>query len=349
LLYFVENFRLKKNNRRRKYMRQLGHSGVSITPLLLGTWAIGGVMWGGTNEKDSIEAIQASIDHGITAIDTAAVYGFGFSEEVLGKALKGRRHLATIATKCGMRWSKEERARPGGAFDLQGNPLTIEKNSKPESIIFECEQSLKRLNTDVIDLYQIHWPDLNTAIEDSWEAMFQLKKQGKVRAIGVSNYSLDELKRAHSLHPVDSIQLPYSLIRRDIEGEILPFCQKNAIAVLAYSPLERGLLTGKVSLIRTFPKGDHRSEHALFSAENRGLILSALEKIRPIADSHEATLAQVIAACSAEVPGITGVILGARNAAQALENAKALQLELSAEEKRSIMHLLEKIIPKLVQ
>jgi aryl-alcohol dehydrogenase-like predicted oxidoreductase len=298
-------------------------------------------MWGGTDEKDSIEAIQTSIDHGITTIDTAAVYGFGFSEEMLGKALKGRRHLATIATKCGMRWHREKQASPDSALDSLGNPLTIEKNSKPESIFLECEQSLKRLGSDVIDLYQIHWPDPNTPIEESWEAMFQLKAQGKVRAIGVSNYSLEQLKRAHALHPVDSIQLPYSLIRRDIEKEILPWCQKNAVAVLAYSPLERGLLTGKVPLSRKFPKGDHRSELAFFSLDNRHLILEALEKIRPIADAHLATLAQVIASCSADVPGITGVIVGARNAAQALENAQAQQLQLSDKERELIVHCLQ--------
>ncbi|MES2121955.1 MAG: aldo/keto reductase, partial [Chlamydiota bacterium] len=205
-------------------MRELGHSGVSITPIVLGTWAIGGIMWGGTNESDSIAAIQTSVDNGITTIDTAAVYGFGFSEEIIGKALKGRRHLTTLASKCGLRWNKEETAGPNSAFDLQGNPLIIEKNSKPESIFFECEQSLRRLQVEVIDLYQIHWSDPSTPIEESWEAMFQLKQQGKVRAIGVSNYTLEQLQCAHSLHPVDSIQLPYSLIRRDIEKDVIPFC-----------------------------------------------------------------------------------------------------------------------------
>ncbi len=310
-------------------MRQLGNSTVHISPVLLGTWAIGGVMWGGTNEKDSIEAIQTSLDNGVTTIDTAAVYGFGVSEELVGKALKGRRDKAIIATKCGMRWLNNE------------NPIVVKKNSKPESLYYECEESLRRLQTDRIDLYQIHWPDPDIPIEESWEAMATLKKQGKVRAIGVSNYNLEQLKQAHVLHPVDSIQLPYSLIRRSIEQDIIPFCQKNKIAVLAYSPLERGILTGKVLPDRQFPKEDHRSSYDLFSLENRKCIMRALEQVAPIAKTHDATLAQLIIACTTSIPGITGVLAGARNKMQALENAKSLKLQLSLKEQQLIIKSFE--------
>lgn len=305
--------------------RQLGKSPVHITPIILGTWAIGGWMWGGTDEKQAIEAIQVSIDHAVTTIDTAPVYGFGISEKIVGKAIRGRRNKVVIATKCGMQW------------DSTSN---VWKNSKPDRIMLECEESLKRLNIDVIDLYQIHWPDVETPIEESWQAMVQLKKQGKVRAIGVSNYSLEQLQKAHAIHPVDSLQSPYSLIRRDLETQIIPFCQKNQIAVLAYSPMERGLLTGTVTPSRQFPKGDHRQDKKEFSPENRKKILAALEQINPIATKHGATLAQVIVHCTYQMPGITAALVGARNSKQALENAQTLRLCLSEQEHTAVVKIL---------
>ncbi len=171
--------------------------------------------------------------------------------------------------------------------------------------------------------------------------MVTLKNQGKVRAIGVSNYSLKQLKQAHAFHPVDSIQLPYSLIRRDIEQDIIPFCQKNQIAVLAYSPLEKGLLTGNVPLERTFSTEDYRSTMDLFSIENRKIIMKVLEQIKLVADTHKASLTQLIIAATEDIPGITGVIAGARNKTQALENAKALQLHLTSKEKEIILDALQ--------
>jgi aryl-alcohol dehydrogenase-like predicted oxidoreductase len=325
--------------------RQLGKSKVKVSPIILGTWAIGGWMWGGTDEHDSIAAIQTSIDHGINTLDTAAIYGMGYSEEIIGKAIKGRRDKVVIATKCGMRWDTKEGSDPWLQEDLQGKPVTIRKNSKPQSIIHECEQSLKRLGVDKIDLYQIHWPDSTTPIEESWKAMVKLKEQGKVLAIGVSNYNLDQLHEAHAIHPVDSIQPPYSLLRREIEQDILPFCQKNHIGVIVYSPLERGILTGKVTMERQFPKGDHRENHTFFLPENRKRILDALDQIKPIAQRHNATLSQIIINCTIHMPGITAAIVGARNAAQAIENAGAGGLNLSAEERRSIAKVIN---PNLV-
>ena len=262
--------------------RQLGKSSIEVTPIIFGAWAIGGWMWGGTDERDSIAAIQAGIDHGITTIDTAAIYGMGTSEELIAKAIKGRRDQVVIATKCGMRWDSKEGSEPWLQKDPQGKDVVIRKNAKPASIFYECEQSLKRLGIDAIDLYQIHWPDSSTPIEESWNAMAQLKRQGKVKAIGVSNYNLEQLKRAHAVYPVDSLQPRYSLLRRDIEQDIIPFCQANSIGIIVYSPMERGLLTGKVTLDRQFTKGDHRADNNVFSLDNRKRVLEALEKSNPL-------------------------------------------------------------------
>ena len=321
-------------------IRQLGTSPVKVSEIIFGSWAIGGWMWGGTDEQDSIEAIQTALDWGITTIDTAAIYGMGYSERLVGKAIKGRRERVTIATKCGMRWDSDEGAEPWPQKDMQGNPVIIRKNSKPKSIAYECEQSMKRLGVDVIDLFQIHWPDSTTPLAESWLAMVELKKQGKVRAIGISNYNLDQLKEIHAIHPVDSIQPPYSLLRRDIEKDILPFCRKNQIGVIVYSPLERGLLTGKIKPNYKFPPGDHRAELNTFSSDNRRRVLDALEKIRPIAERHHATLSQIIIHCTAHLPGITAAIVGARNAEQAKENASAAKLHLSEQERQYIVEVL---------
>ncbi|MBS0620435.1 MAG: aldo/keto reductase [Verrucomicrobia bacterium] len=312
--------------------RILGRTHVEVTPIILGTWAIGGWMWGGTNQSDAIAAIQASIEQGVNTIDTAAIYGAGLSEKLVGQAIRGKREQVVIATKCGMRWNSNEGAEPVASVDDQGNPITIRKNSKPDSIFYECEESLKRLGTDYIDLYQIHWPDSTTPIEESWAAMVKLKQQGKVRAIGVSNYNLSQLKIAHAIHPVASIQSPYSLIRREIEKEIIPFCIQEGISVIVYSPLERGLLTGKVDAKYTFAKGDHRSKNPTFSLENRKRVGVALEKLRPIGERHAATLAQLIIACTISRPGITAALVGARRPSQAIENAGAGKLQLTDQE-----------------
>ncbi len=313
--------------------RQLGLSNIKVSPIIFGSWAIGGWLWGGTNEQDAIEAIRAGLENGINTIDTAAIYGMGYSEELVGKAIKGYpREKVVLATKCGMRWDSSEGAEPWPQNDRFGNPVVIRKNSKPDSIFYECEQSLKRLGVDFIDLYQIHWPDSTTPIEESWQAMIKLKEQGKVRAIGVSNYSLEQLMQAQAIYPIDSVQPPFSLIRRGIEQDIIPYCQSNGISVLVYSPLERGLLTGKVGMDRVFSADDHRSASTIFALDNRQRILNALAEISPIAEKHQATLSQLVIYCTLQVPGITAALVGARNAAQARENAGALRLNLSPEE-----------------
>ncbi len=296
----------------------------SLPHMILGTWAIGGWMWGGTDEKHSIEAIRTSIECGIRAIDTAPAYGNGLSEQIVGKAIQGyARDQLLIATKCGLIWNPHD--------------PSIRKNLKPQSILNECDQSLKRLKIDHIDLYQIHWNDPHTPIEESWGAMVKLLEVGKVKAIGVCNFSAAELAIAHSLFPIHTLQSPYSLMRRSIETDILPFCQNNQIALLAYSPLERGLLTGKIDLKTHFPVADHREQSATFSLPNRKLALKALSRLKPIAEKHRATLAQLILHCTYHMPGITAVLVGARTAAQAKENAGALSLRLTGAERFAIV------------
>ena len=304
--------------------------------MIFGAWAVGGWMWGGSDEADSIAAIQASIDHGATTIDTAAIYGQGYSEELVGKAIKGRRDQVQVATKCGMRWDDDRGSDRWETQDRHGNPLVVYRNAKPDSVIHECEQSLKRLGIDRIDLYQVHWPDTSTPVEETMHALVKLREQGKIDAIGVSNYDAAWLDRALKVAPLASLQPPYSLIQRKIEPAILPFCRDRNIGVIVYSPLERGLLTGKVGPDRKFPEGDHRASHKFFTIENRERVAKALDQIRPIAEVHSASLAQVVINWTILEPGITAALVGARNAAQAEANAGALRFALSDAERATI-------------
>jgi aryl-alcohol dehydrogenase-like predicted oxidoreductase len=318
-------------------LRQLGSSSVHVSPVIFGAWAIGGWMWGGNEEKDSIDAIRASLDQGVNTIDTAAIYGMGHSEELVGRAIKGYpRDKVVVATKCGMRWDSEEGSEPWPQKDNQGRDVTIRKNAKPESIFHECEQSLRRLGVDVIDVYQIHWPDVSTRPEESLAAMGKLLKQGKVRAIGVSNYDAEWLRRGMTAAPLHSLQPPYSLIQRNIEREILPFCREHNVGVIVYSPMERGLLAGTVPPERQFAPGDHRAGHKFFTPENRRRVMDALEKIKPLADRHRASFAQVVINWTFSEPGVTAAIVGARNAEQAAHNAAAMRFTLSPEERAEI-------------
>jgi aryl-alcohol dehydrogenase-like predicted oxidoreductase len=317
-------------------LRQLGNSSLKVTPVIFGAWAIGGWMWGGTDDADAIDAIKAALDHGVNTIDTAAVYGMGHSEILVGQAIKGRREKIVIATKCGMRWDSAEGSEPWEQEDNFGKPVTIRKNSRPASIVFECEQSLKRLGVDVIDLYQIHRPDPSTPIEESTAALEKLRKEGKVRAIGVSNYSMEQLKRAAATATLASNQPAYSLIQRGIEKEMLPFCRERNIGTICYSPLERGLLTGAVGPERTFGPGDHRAKHKFFTQENRKKIADCLAKIKPIANQHRASLSQIVIQWTVRQPGITAALVGARNVEQAINNAGGMNVKLSNEELSAI-------------
>jgi aryl-alcohol dehydrogenase-like predicted oxidoreductase len=319
-------------------LRQLGSSDVRVSPVIFGAWAIGGWMWGGTDEEDSVAAIRASLDAGVNTIDTAAIYGQGYSEELVARALKGYpRDKVVIATKCG-RLPGDEGSDPWSTTDRHGKAITIRSNSRRESIFRECEQSLKRLGVETIDLYQVHWPDRTRPVEEAMGAIEALRTQGKVRAIGVSNYDLQWLRGGKAAAPaLASLQPPYSLITRRIEKDgTLAFCRENDVAVIVYSPLERGLLTGKVTPDRKFPADDHRSTHKYFTVENRGRVLAALEKIKPIADRHRASYAQVVINWTIHQPGITAALVGARNAEQARHNAAAMNLTLTPQEREEV-------------
>lgn len=322
-------------------LRPLGNSGVSVSPVTFGAWAIGGWMWGGSEEQDSIAAIQASVDAGATSIDTAAIYGQGYSEELVAKAIKGRRDKVQVLTKCGMRWDDPRGSDPWNTQNNQGQAITVTRNSKPDSIAYECDQSLRRLQIDVIDVYQIHWPDLTTPIEESIEAMYKLQKAGKIKAIGVSNYNLKQISTAEAWltergSVLASHQPPYSVINRGIEKEILPYCRQMNVGIVCYSPMERGLLTGKYGPDHKFPEGDHRSNYKAFKPEVRKLVSAALEQVKAIADRHQASFAQLIVNWTFSEPGITAALVGARNAEQAIHNAGAMKFTLSDVERQQI-------------
>ncbi|XOV92784.1 MAG: aldo/keto reductase [Bacteroidota bacterium] len=312
---------------------KLGKSNVEITPMVFGAWAIGGWMWGGTDDKDAIKAIKASIDMGITSIDTAPIYGFGHSEKIVGDAIKDYpRDQIQILTKFGMRWDTDEGSFYFDSKKNDGTPVNIHKYAGKQSIINECEESLKRLRVDYIDLYQIHWPDPSTPIKESFEAVDQLIKEGKVLSAGVSNYDVDQMKRAHAVTPLASNQVPYSMVLRDIEKDIVPYCLENGIGILAYSPLQRGLLTGKITSDYKFNEGDHRASTKFFKEPNLSRINSFLSDIKPIADAHGATLAQLVINWTLQQPGITSLLVGARNKDQVDQNAKSLDFVLDKNE-----------------
>lgn len=319
---------------------KLGRSSLLVTPLTFGAWAIGGWMWGGADEKDAIDAIDASIDLGITSIDTAPVYGFGKSEELVGKAIQGKRDKVEVLTKYGMNWKNTKGDFFFDSIDNHGKPIKIRRYSSKESVIRECEDSLARLRTDYIDLYQIHWPDPVTPIEETMEAIQILLDQGKIRAAGVSNYDADQCKTAGKSIKLASNQVPYSMVRRDIEEEVLPWCLENEVSVLAYSPLQRGLLTGKIQSDHKFSDGDSRAKLPHFSPGNISRINAFLDKIKPLAEDKHASLAQLVLAWTLKQPGITVALAGARDRKQVQDNIGAAELLLSSEEVTHITVLL---------
>ena len=313
--------------------RQLGNSELKLTEITFGAWAIGGWMWGGNTGNDPIAAIHAAIDHGITSIDTAPIYGQGESEEIVGKAIKGiPRDKLQIATKFGMRWDLAKGDLVGPSKKNDGTPIEIYKYGGKESVMQECENSLKRLGTDYIDLYQIHWPDKTTPIEETYEAVRKLKEQGKIREAGVCNYNAEQTKEANAVCPLASNQSPFSMVNRGIEKELVPYTIKNHIGILAYSPMQRGLLAGKYKPGHHFNAGDTRAESKFYQDAYIIRVNDFLAKIKPIADAHHASLAQLVLRWTLEQPGITIALAGARNAEQAIDNAKVLDLHFSKEE-----------------
>jgi aryl-alcohol dehydrogenase-like predicted oxidoreductase len=304
--------------------RPMGGSELAAGVIGLGTWAMGGWMWGGTDEADAIAAIRAAIDEGITLIDTAPAYGLGKSEELVGEAIAGRRDEVVLATKCGLVWHTD---KGNHFFDEHGR--RVHRHLGRDSIFFEIEQSLKRLHTDRIDLYITHWQDPTTPIAETMEALLDLKRQGKIRAIGVSNVSPAELEAYVAAGPVDAIQERFSMLDHEIEQTLLPICRQRGIATLSYSSLALGLLSGKIGPGRTFAGDDQRKDNPRFSPENLNRIASFITAIEPLATARQATPAQMVIAWTIAQPGITYALCGARNAAQAIENARAGLLSLS--------------------
>jgi aryl-alcohol dehydrogenase-like predicted oxidoreductase len=290
-------------------------------------------MWGGAEESAALEAIRAAVDQGITTIDTAPVYGFGRSEELVGKALDGvPRDRYQILTKFGMNWQTEQGEYFFDTKDADGRPIRMHKWASREKIMQECEDSLRRLRTDYIDLYQIHWPDATTPIHETFEAVSRLMEQGKVRAAGVCNYSTDQVAEALQTLQLASNQVPYSLVNRTIEKSVVPQALGRGLGIIPYSPLQRGLLTGKIRPGHRFGEGDSREGNVYYTDENIRRTLDLLEKIRPIAEAHSATLAQVVIHWTMHRPGVATVLVGARDARQVADNAGALSFTLSPAE-----------------
>ena len=310
--------------------RTLGNSDLQITRVGYGAWAVGGsgwqFAWGSQDDNDSIAAIHRALELGVNWIDTAAVYGLGHSEEVVARALKswsGARPY--VFTKCALRW------------DAKGQ---VQKVLKADSIRREVEDSLRRLSLDVIDLYQIHWPPDpdSPELEEGWPTLADLKREGKVRWIGVSNFNVQQLRRAQAVAPVASLQPPYSLVHREIEDEILPYCQREGIGVIVYSPMASGLLTGAMTRERAakLPKDDWRKGHADFTEPNLSRNLALVERLREIAKRHNRSIGEVAIAWTLHHPAVTGAIVGARTAKQAEGVMRAGDLLLTDEEVNGI-------------
>ena len=311
--------------------KSLGSSGLTASIVGLGAWVLGGgQLWGkDTDDAESVRTIQAALDLGINLIDTAPGYGWGRSEQVVGRALKGRRDKAVVATKCGLWW---EDARGSYFADLAGRK--VNRSLRPDTIQIEVENSLRRLDIDCIDLYQTHWPSAPpdfTPIADTMAALLKLKEQGKIRAIGVSNVSLDELKENVRCGAVASDQFRYSMLHREAEQDILPYCAQNNIGTLTYMSLEQGLLTGKIGMDRQFAPEEFRSNSAWndwLIPVNRRRVLNLLAAWQGLTDKYHCTLSQLVIAWTAAQPGVTHVLAGTRNLTQLSENAKAGELDL---------------------
>ncbi len=324
--------------------RKLGNSDLELSVITFGAWAAGGWMWGGTERKDSVNAIRESFELGVTSIDTAPAYGQGLSEEIVGEAVAGiPRDKVQIITKYGLRWDLKKGDFHFKSKDNDGHDIDMYKYAGRESIIQECENSLRRLKTDYIDLYQIHWNDSTTPISETMETVAKLIDQGKVRHAGVCNYNVAQMVEADKTLNLVSNQVPYSMVKREIEKEVVPHCIKNKKAILAYSPLERGLLTGKMKPGYKFEEGDHRANLLYFSDENIRRTNQFLDKIKPIATSKGITLSQLVLSWTLAQPGITIALVGARNAGQAVANAKAGEIGLSADEINAINKHLESL------
>jgi aryl-alcohol dehydrogenase-like predicted oxidoreductase len=326
-------------------LRQLGNSTVKVTPLAFGAWAVGGWMWGGAEEKESTRAIRASYELGMTTIDTAPVYGFGKSEELVAKAMHGiARDQYQILTKFGMNWQTEQGDFFFDTTDNSGKPVKMYKYSGKEKVRKECEDSLRRLKTDYIDLLQIHWADSTTPISETMGEVSKLIKEGKVRAAGVCNYNVQQVDEALKTVNIVSNQVPYSMVHRDIEREIIPQALKKGLGILPYSPLQRGVLTGKIDRNYKFSDGDTRPNSRYYKPQNLDRINAMLTEIKPIAEAHGATLSQLVINWTVHRPAMASVLVGARNEQQVKENVNSLSFKLTEQEMNRITKLADELI-----
>lgn len=307
--------------------RTLGNSGLQLTRIGFGAWAIGGgnweFAWGHQEDNESVEAIMHALELGINWIDTAAVYGLGHSEEIVARALAASAHRPYVFTKCSLRWDQDRK---------------LYRSLKSASLREEVEGSLKRLRRDIIDLYQIHWPDPEGEIEEGWETLARIRQEGKIRYMGVSNFSVEQMKRIAPIAPITSLQPPYSLINRQVEHEILPYCLENNIGVINYSPMGSGLLTGKMSSdrVRQMPADDWRRRNRQFAEPRLSRNLALVEVLREVGRVHHVLPGVVAIAYTLHHPAITGTIVGGRNAQQVEGTWPAARLKLSEAEYQRI-------------
>ncbi|HUX46294.1 MAG TPA: aldo/keto reductase [Terracidiphilus sp.] len=312
-------------------LRTLGNSDLQLSPIGFGAWAIGGgnweFAWGPQEDSQSLAAIHRALDLGINWIDTAAIYGLGHSEDVVAKALKTTSHKPLVFTKCSMRWHEDR---------------SIYRSLKGGSLAEELEGSLRRLGVETIDLYQVHWPNPEGEIEEGWEQLARFREQGKVRWVGVSNFNVEQMKRAQKIAPITSLQPPYSMLRRAVEQEVLPFVQAHGIGVINYSPMVSGLLTGKMTAgrVAALPADDWRKRAVEFNEPRLSRNLELVELLREIGSSHGVNPGVVAVAWTLHHPAITAAIVGGRSAQQVEEIAAALTFRLSEEEYKRILAFL---------
>jgi len=312
-------------------MVRFGQTDLEVSVLALGTWVTGGWAWGGADESDSLKAILRAFEAGINFVDTAPVYGFGKAEEIVGQALRewGASDRLVIATKCALEWDEKQ---------------NIRRNASPRRILQEIDQSLRRLGLERIDLYQIHWPDSQTPFETSMETMVRLQEAGKIRYIGVSNFTREQIMACQRVTPVHSLQSPFNLFEREIQGELLPFCESTGIATMAYGGLCRGLLTGKFTGLESFPRGDLRRADPKFKPDRFGQYIKAVADLRKLADKYHKTPAQFALRWALQQPGITTVLAGARTAAQVEDNVGAAGWCIEPEDLEQVEQILSKRI-----
>ncbi|MEZ0183242.1 aldo/keto reductase [Flavobacterium oncorhynchi] len=324
--------------------RKLGNSQLELSTITYGAFAIGGNMWGGNEKKDSIDSVRASIDHGVTTIDTAPFYGFGLSEEMIGEAIKSYdRSKVQLLTKFGLVWDGSNNGKGDFFFDADdnGKKVPVFKYSSKENVIKEIEESLKRLQTDYIDLLQIHWPDSTTPISETMEAVETLIQQGKIRAFGVSNYNVSQIQEAQKTVQIASNQVAYSMLNKSIETDLLPFTIAENIGIIAYSPMERGLLTGKYFTDGKLKENDHRNGY--FGKFDLQQVKTLVEELSSLANSKHISISQLVLRWTTLQKGISIVLAGARNAEQAISNAKAMDFDLSASELDFINQAISKL------